>query len=271
MPRTRASSAASTYGLDAERHLDVRMHLRFHRDGLRGHRVDHHRVRRQVRVRHGFGRHRSGSRTWMASDPGSGGMASSRGWERVHCPASRSARCGYCRDHDRSALCVHRGVVNADRHRAGQAYLRFHRVVAYLHHAGAGRAVFPTRTGYSLHEELVCHRALHLASGSNAWNAQPDHSASDRASETSSLPPSVLQTVADRASATISQPMVWVMPLTWRQTAFQHSERTTCYRSVPGGEHSGFPRHGQLYPELDQMGAAAVPAWTDQLPRKPFH
>ena len=214
MPRTRASSAASTYGLDAERHLDVRMHLRFHRDGLRGHRVDHHRVRRQVRVRHGFGRHRSGSRTWKASDPGSGGMASSRGWERAHCPASKSARCGYHRDHDRSASCVHRGVVSADRHRAGRAYPTFHQDVAYLPHAGAGQAVFPRRTGYSLHEELAYHRALHLASerlapasGSNAGNAQPDHSASDRASETSSPQPSVLQTVADRASAMISQPM----------------------------------------------------------------
>lgn len=250
------------------------MHLRFHRDGLRDHRVDRHRVR----VRHGLDRHRSGSRTWKASDPGSGGMASSREWERAHCPASKSARCGYHRDHDRSASCVHRGVVSADRHRAGRAYPTFHRDVAYLHHAGAGRAVFPRRTGYSLHEELACHRALHLASesldpasGSNAGNAQLDHSVSARASETSSLPPSVLQTVADRASAMISQPMAWAMPLTWRQTAFQHPERTTCYRSVRGGEHSGFPRHGQLYPESDQTDDAAVPASTDQLPRKPFH
>ena len=158
MPRTRASSAASTFGLDAERHRDARMHLRFHRDGLRGHRVDPHRVRRQVHVRHGPGRHQSGSRTWMASDPGSGGMASSRVWERAHCPASRSAHCGYHRDHDRSASCVHQGVVSADRHRAGQAYPRFHQDVAYLHHAGVGQAVFPRRTGYSLHEELACHR-----------------------------------------------------------------------------------------------------------------
>lgn len=159
MPRTHASSAASTYDRDAERHRDVRMHPRYRRDGLRDHREDHHHVRHRVHVRHGLGRHRSGSRTWRASDRGSGGMASSQVLERVHCPASRIAHCGYHRDRDRSASCVHRDAASADRHHAGRAYLRCHPDVAYPHHAGAAQAVFPRRTDYSLHGELVCHRA----------------------------------------------------------------------------------------------------------------
>lgn len=67
--------------------------------------------------------------------------------------------------------------------------------------------------------------------------------------------------------------MAWTMPLTWMQTAFRHPELTNCYRSVQDGEHSGFPRRGQLYPESDQMDAAAVPASAsnDRLPREPFH